>query len=197
MSPVQKNLPQTHKILELFFILYLPHVWCRTATSQVSTKLKKSQSAPGCWWRMAAEVTALSLAHCAGQLSNNQICATLGHLGHFPAHAEEPHCTAPQTASASVKCSSWEVTSTIRRHKILKSLSFFPWCAKCNAIMRFAWGWRFLLQWLNRVTSPLHLFQPPGNTWAAPEQQMSCWEMLEGGGFVSASMWHWRQPYAI
>lgn len=89
----------------------------------------------------------------------------------------------------------WQVLS--EDTKYLKVCLFFPWCAKCNAIMRFAWGWRFLLQWLNRVTSPLHLFQPPGNTWAAPEQQMSCWEMLEGGGFVSASMWHWRQPYAI
>lgn len=26
---------------------------------------------------------------------------------------------------------------------------------------------------------------------------MSCWEMLEVGGFVSACMWHLRQPYAI
>lgn len=152
-----------------------------------SAQSSRSLSPPGCGGAVPAEVTALSLGHCAGQLSNNQICATLGHLGHFPAHAEESHCTAPpKTASASVKCSFWEVTNIVKIHKILKSLSFFSWCAKSNAIMSFAWWWRFLLQWLNRVTSPLHLFQPPGNSWADPEEQMSCWEMLGGGGFVSA-----------
>lgn len=118
---------------------------------------------------VSAEVTALSLGHCPGQLSNNQICATLGPLGHFPACSKESHGTTPsKTASASVKCSSWEVTSTAKIHKILQSLSFFPWCAKSNAIMKFAWWWKFLLQWLNRVTSPLHLFQPPGDNWADP-----------------------------
>lgn len=51
-----------------------------------------------------------------------------------------------------MKCSSWEVTSSIRRHKIIRSLSFFPWCAKSNATMRFAWWWRFLLQCCNEST---------------------------------------------
>lgn len=117
---------------------------------------------------MPAEISALSL-WVTVQVRNNQICAILRHLGHFPAHAKEPHCTTPpKTAPASVKCSSWEVTSTIRRYEIIKSLSFSPWCAKSNAIMRFAWWWKSLFQWLNRVMNPLHLFQHPGNNWADP-----------------------------
>lgn len=58
----------------------------------------------------------------------------------------------------------WQVLS--EDTKYLKVCLFFPWCAKCNAIMRFAWGWRFLLQWLNSDQSTPSV--------PAPRKHLSC-----------------------
>lgn len=62
--------------------------------------------------------------------------------------------------------------------------------------MRLAGWWRFLLQWLNRVTSPLHLFQPQEKTELILSSKCPVGDA--GGRWICLCfMWHFRQPYAI
>lgn len=57
--------------------------------AQSSRSLSVPQAVP-------AEVTALPLGHCAGQLSNNQICATLGTWGIFQPMQRSPIAQPPR-----------------------------------------------------------------------------------------------------
>lgn len=119
MSPVQKNLPQAHKILELF-------LFCTSHMSGIEQQHLRSAQSPRSLSLPQAVVEQCQLRSqlwvgVTVQVSSaiTKFVPPLGTWGIFQPMQRSPIAQPPKTASANLKCSSWEVTSTVKIHKIL------------------------------------------------------------------------------
>lgn len=102
---------------------------------------------------MAAEVTALSLW--VTVQVGSAITKSVPPLGIFRTVQRSPTAQPPQNSISKCEMPLLGGDKVLSEDmKCLKVWLFFPWCAKSNAMTRFAWWWKFLLQWLNRVTRP-------------------------------------------
>lgn len=166
MSPVQKTPPQIPKILVFFFSFCTSHMSSVEQQHLRSTQTSRSLSLPQvAGGEMLSEVTALSLwVTVQVRSAITKFVPPLGTWGIF--HPVQRSPTAQPSQNSISNCEMPLLGGDKYYQKTWNTEKFgcFPWCAKSNAVKRFAWEWKFLLQCLNRVTSPLHLFSTQETT---------------------------------